>query len=250
MKGGHAFGVIRAPAQFAHESRLRRTSCCSSVWPGAACMAWRVRTSALVGMVASCCGQLVHRGARTRHLPRPFPDQAPFGGLFGGQFVGQQGQAHGARHADALRQEPGAAGVRNQADLAEGLQEGGRLGWQSPDRRPAPPLAPAPAAMPLTARWSARAGFAGAASAACSALDHVADVGHLAGPPAMAGSARSWPAQKPRPAPVSTSTRMVLSALDAVERVRSSACISPVKLLSLSGRFSVRRAMPSCDGQT
>jgi hypothetical protein len=31
----------------------------------------------------------------------------------------------------------------------------------------------------------------------------------------------------------------------AVERVRSSACISPVKLFSLSGRFRVRRAMPA-----
>jgi hypothetical protein len=55
------------------------------------------------------------------------PDQAPLGGLLGGQLVGQQRQAHRPGHADALGQEPGAAGVGHQADLAEGLQEGGRL---------------------------------------------------------------------------------------------------------------------------
>ena len=53
------------------------------------------------------------------------PDQAPLGCLLRRQLLGEQGEAHGARHADALRQEPGAAGVGDQAELAERLQEGG-----------------------------------------------------------------------------------------------------------------------------
>jgi hypothetical protein len=62
---------------------------------------------------------------------------------------------------------------------------------------------------------------------------------------AMSGSARSCPALKARPAPVSTSTRTALSSWMRSRATRSSACIAPVKLFSLSGRFSVRRAMPA-----
>jgi len=52
-------------------------------------------------------------------------------------------------------------------------------------------------------------------------------------------SFKSCPAQKPRPAPVSTTTRASPRLASAS---RSSACISAVKLLSRSGRLSVIRA--------
>jgi len=61
---------------------------------------------------------------------------------------------------------------------------------------------------------------------------------------AMSGSARSWPALKARPAPVNTRTRIDLSDWTRSSAVRNSACMAPVKLFSLSGRFSVRRATP------
>src|SRR6185437_6399088 len=62
-------------------------------------------------------------------------------------------------------------------------------------------------------------------------------------PGATARSPRSWPAQKPRPAPVNTSTRA--AAPDSVANACcTSSCIRVLKLLSLSGLFKVRRAMP------
>ncbi|MNS24824.1 hypothetical protein D3C72_567000 [compost metagenome] len=51
-------------------------------------------------------------------------------GLFGAQALAQHGQGLGASHADQAGQGPGAAGIRDQADLAEGLDEAGRAGRQ------------------------------------------------------------------------------------------------------------------------
>ena len=59
-------------------------------------------------------------------------------------------------------------------------------------------------------------------------------------------SDRSWPAQKPRPAPVSTTARQPSSASIAANAARSATCISTLKLLSRSGRFSVSRVTPPC----
>src|SRR5450830_339297 len=59
-----------------------------------------------------------------------------------------------------------------------------------------------------------------------------------------ARSDKSWPAQKPRPAPVNSSTRTLASALILSSASRTSRCMATVKLLSLSGRFSVMTAMP------
>ena len=58
-------------------------------------------------------------------------------------------------------------------------------------------------------------------------------------PPTMAGSFRSWPAQKPRPAPVMTTARTASSSAAAFKAGSSSACIAAVKLFSVAGRFSV-----------
>src|SRR5205085_11901595 len=63
-------------------------------------------------------------------------------------------------------------------------------------------------------------------------------------PGATALSFRSWPAQKPRPAPVITSTRAGWS-FRLASAARTSACISVLKLLRRSGRLRVSRAMPS-----
>src|SRR5258708_23735155 len=63
-------------------------------------------------------------------------------------------------------------------------------------------------------------------------------------PGATARSPRSCPAQKPRPAPVSTST-LAPAAGRRSKACRTSACMTKLKLLSLSGRFNVNRAMPA-----
>jgi len=55
---------------------------------------------------------------------------------------------------------------------------------------------------------------------------------------ATAGSERSWPAQKPRPVPVTTTHRTLRSPAAASSAARSSPCIAPVKLLSACGRFN------------
>src|SRR5882672_6886220 len=61
----------------------------------------------------------------------------------------------------------------------------------------------------------------------------------------MRSSDRSCPAEKARPSPVRTTQRTVSSVSAAVSASRSSACITPVKALSLSGRASVIVATPS-----
>ena len=54
------------------------------------------------------------------------PDQAPLRRLLRRQLVAQQCQAHRARIAEQPRQQPRAAGVRHQAELAERLNEARR----------------------------------------------------------------------------------------------------------------------------
>ena len=61
----------------------------------------------------------------------------------------------------------------------------------------------------------------------------------------MRSSVRSCPAEKARPSPVSTTQRTASSASAALSASRSSACITLVKALSLSGRESVIIATPS-----
>ena len=56
------------------------------------------------------------------------PDQSPSLGLLGRQRLGQHGEAARARRADQARQHPGAAGVGDEADPGEGLQEAGAAG--------------------------------------------------------------------------------------------------------------------------
>src|SRR5258708_16265208 len=63
-------------------------------------------------------------------------------------------------------------------------------------------------------------------------------------PGATARSPKSCPAQKPRPAPVSTST-LAPAAGKRSKACRTSPCMTTLKLLSLSGRFNVNRAMPA-----
>src|SRR6202795_190842 len=63
-------------------------------------------------------------------------------------------------------------------------------------------------------------------------------------PGATARSPKSCPAQKPRPAPVRTSTLAPASGKRS-KASRTSVCMATLKLLSLSGRFNVNRAMPA-----
>src|SRR5438270_10375836 len=61
-------------------------------------------------------------------------------------------------------------------------------------------------------------------------------------PMPSAMSARSWPEEKPRPAPVSTTTRMVRSTPISLSRAYSSCINDGVMALSVAGRFSVTSA--------
>ncbi|MNV85934.1 hypothetical protein D3C71_1799210 [compost metagenome] len=69
-------------------------------------------------------GQTVQRGVEfvVRHA---LPDQAPFFGLLGAELVAQHRKAHGPRAADQARQHEGAAGVGDQPQAAERLDEVG-----------------------------------------------------------------------------------------------------------------------------
>src|SRR5712672_727216 len=62
----------------------------------------------------------------------------------------------------------------------------------------------------------------------------------------MSRSDRSCPAQKPLPAPVSSTARTAGSIAARSSASRSRRCISGLKALSLSGRFSVRVSTPAC----
>ncbi|MDT4874510.1 hypothetical protein FQZ97_1098160 [compost metagenome] len=105
--------------------------------------------------------------------------------------------------------------------------------------------APAPAATPFTAAitgmrsdWMRRAvglkawSITGPGSARFT----------RSGPGSKSNSARSAPAQKPRPAPVSTSARTSGLASARSSAAHRSWCIWRVKLLRASGRFRVIRA--------
>jgi hypothetical protein len=59
-----------------------------------------------------------------------------------------------------------------------------------------------------------------------------------------AASARSWPAQKARPAPVSRTARIASSSAAACSACCSSAAIGMLKLFRTSGRLSVIVATP------
>src|SRR5574343_521187 len=125
-EGLDALGIVRAPAQLAHEAAFEGQLLLQGVARRG--MHGLAGTDQRLGRHHR---QLLGQRIDTRRkigVLGAFPDQPPFGGLFGRQLVGEQGQAHGAGHADALRQEPGATGIRNQADLGEGLQEGSGLG--------------------------------------------------------------------------------------------------------------------------
>ena len=110
--------------------------------------------------------------------------------------------------------------------------------------RPSPP----PAAAPLTRAMvgtgqSMRSRMAPLNTSPASSGSSWASVLPIGG--ASAAAARSAPAQKPRPAPVTTTTRMLSSC-----RTCSSAALMPPMSSSFiafndSGRFSVRVAMPS-----
>ena len=104
---------------------------------------------ALVGAVASWAA-ILSTGRGEIGIVDALPDQAPFGGFFGGQLFRQEGEAHGAGHADPLGQEPGAAGIGDEADLGKAWRKEADLAAITRSQARATE-APAPAAMPLTA---------------------------------------------------------------------------------------------------
>ena len=105
--------------------------------------------------------------------------------------------------------------------------------------------APAPAATPLTA---ATVGTRKACSLrtvglkACSMTGPGSARLTRSGPGSKSNSARSAPAQKPRPAPVITTARIALSASTLSSAAHSALCMARVKLLSDCGRLSVMSA--------
>ncbi len=103
-------------------------------------------------------------------------------------------------------------------------------------------LAPAPAATPCTAQTT---GLDRVRMAVIRGLKRVSSVA----PRSWSGvtSVRSWPAQKPRPAPASSTLRTAPSASAPCRASMRAACMAPSIEFSRSGRFSVRRSTPpSC----
>src|SRR5918996_1126374 len=99
---------------------------------------------------------------------------------------------------------------------------------------------PAPAATPFTA---AITGFGVETTTGISRWYDCSRCSRMSGrSPARyadSNSVRSWPAQKPRPAPVTTMARASSSSRTEVNTSRSSSDIIPVIAFSLSGRFRV-----------
>ena len=81
-------------------------------------------------------------------------------------------------------------------------------------------------------------------SAACSCARSIRRDRRARRPARRRGRPRSWPAQNPRPAPVSTSTRAPSVSRPATARRAPRHACRSLKLFSLSGRLSVSRAMP------
>jgi hypothetical protein len=103
-------------------------------------------------------------------------------------------------------------------------------------------FAPAPAATPFTAHTT---GFSRVRSVRTSGLYCVPMVWPRSGggpPGVITRSLRSCPAQNARPAPVSRTARMSSRDFTVASASRRRWCISGLKLLSLSGRFSVTSA--------
>ena len=136
------------PARTACRAR-RRAGCPGRAWPRAR-ISLRVATSALVGIAASRCASFIGGGNAVLALGRHVPDHSPFLRVLRAELVAQHRRAHGARQPQLLDQEPGAAGVGHQADLAEGLDEAGVRAATARSQVMASD-APAPAATPLTA---------------------------------------------------------------------------------------------------
>ena len=175
---------------------------------------------------------------------RHIPDHSPILGVLRAQLVAQHGAAHGTRQPELLDQEPGAAGIRDQPDLAEGLDEARpRCG----DRQ----IAGHGDRGACTCRHAVDGRdrrHRSAISLRTVGLKHCSMMGPgsarwtRSGPGSKSNSARSAPAQKPRPAPVSTRARMDLSASTRAKASHNSWCMRRVKLLSACGRLSVTRA--------
>ena len=166
----------------------------------------------------------------------------------GRQRVPRRASMPAARAPD----QPAAAGTRCRRNPGSGrcARTPGRNSPISPParcRRRAPDwLRPRPR------RRSPRTPLASAVPAACGSprlvppLDSSAPFEEPGGPASVtATSARSCPAQNPRPAPVTRSARIAWSLSTRASACDTSSCIAAVKLLSRSGRLSVRRATPS-----
>ncbi len=146
-----AFTVVVRCCRVRACSRAPGCSCCSSVLDGLAYSACLVHARPLVGAVAKCRAM----ASLPRHSASSvdaFPDQAPAFRAFSAlQLVAQQRQAHGARGAEQARQEVGAAGIRDQAELQKASTKEADLAAITMSQASAR-LAPAPAATPLTAQ--------------------------------------------------------------------------------------------------
>ena len=159
-----------------------------------------------VGQPARQLGRRLHQLGILDHVP----DQAPFLGLLGRDLRRQHGERPRPLLADQARQEPGAAAVGQQADAGEGLQERRRLGGDGDvggERE-----AHADARRHAVHRRHDRLGQR--AHEADHRIEELLERGARIGVAlaSRSGSARSAPAQKPRPAPVSSTARTEASA--------------------------------------
>ena len=84
-----------------------------------------VLASPRVGAPRELGGQRVHRVLEFAVL-NAAPDQAPLRRLFGGEFLAQQCKTQRTRVADETREEPCAARIGYEPELAEGLHEARR----------------------------------------------------------------------------------------------------------------------------
>ena len=135
-----------------------------------------------------------------------FPDQAPFGGLFRRQRLAGEREAERARLPDEPRQGPGAAAVGNQADRREALDELRRFRGDDDVAGERDVRAGARGDAVDARDHRLREARSACGSAGSSSVSTVSPRS-TASPGATARSLRSCPAQKPRPAPVSTTTR-------------------------------------------
>ena len=210
----HALGIVGAAARRACRS-CSRSSCASSVFVARGGEHALHRGQRLGRLRRQMRGQLLRLRQQRRIIHR-LPDHPPGLGAVRIHRLAEHRQRAGARLADQPRQEEAGARIRHQADLHECLDELGAARRQHDvaGQRVARPGTGGHAVHRADHRHRHRAQ---PPHEPMVQRGHRAEIGRPSAP-ASPPVPSSWPAQKPRPSPVSSSARQRAIRLGLIQR--------------------------------